>query len=536
MGFKDSLAALLDVTRFYPFRVYNNYYIRYSTWLGAIFPLGCIVMLVLYGGSSFLAWARVPNNEDTLLTALPESAALALPAVGFSFYAAAANGTFGVLGPVPLADLLVVTASVCTATAADGPETTYTVPDNAGSNGSVTYTPRTETVACGAPVASLAGDELAGRCPDATLCYVDAAELRGSPASGSRSFFRIEARLANTAPLTLERVGDGRAVLFVANTVPNGLLRHDDKEELAFNVSYTLPLDPLSASHPLVRFQARVVRALPSYFKDELVWEYAQVTGLRGRSADRGANDTVLRVDYELEPAQLTTRLVPSTLLFVIARFGQLIAALALCSFLIYRINFASFYFVADDTYYVPDVTVRNFLIANKKLRVKEFENMLVFAFTFGGVERFGLQTRHVHEFFNDKEKRFDRDRAQAVVADVQKFTAEKRVGNYVSEELKVEMLGDEGAYDLAAASAGRGGVSRAAALVGDGEDEEDATEEGKNRALATIREAETTLKLCVLHDELAKMKSIVATLFPAKAKRFRLAERLNGPLGARRG
>jgi uncharacterized membrane protein YgcG len=528
MGFKDSLASFLDATRFPPFRVFNGYYVAYSTWIGAIFPLGCIVLLVLYGGSSFLAWARVPNSEDVRIEQLSPDLLFPMPQVGLTFYTDATGDgeSFTETDPRTVLD---VSAELCTVSYAEVSSTF--VYDGA----SVTADRLQPTESCEA-VGFLDGtpDDIKV-CPFAALCAdlnatVPSQQLQGSRSlpAGGRRFLRVIAKLANSSATVTNAVSGSRFALFVGNTVPQALLVKEDKEELAFNVSYLVPAEPTLLYRPEVSLEARRVLALPSYFGDEETFDFLQARGIKGRYGEQVGGDlTILSVEYAMEPTLTTTRLVPATLLFMIARFGQLIAALALCNVLIYRINFLSFFTVADDTYYVPDLTVRNFLMANKKLRVKEFENMLIYAFTFGGVDRFGVQTRHLHEFFNDKEYRYDRDRARTVVEDVQKFTATKRIGNFVNEERKVERLGDDSDYDIAAASGAA--FTRTATLDGEDPEEEDDTEEGKSRALKIIREAETSLKLCVLHDELAKMKSIAATLFPTQAKRYRLAERLHG-------
>ena len=203
-------------------------------------------------------------------------------------------------------------------------------------------------------------------------------------------------------------------------------------------------------------------------------------------------------------------------------------AALALFNFFVFRrFHFLSFYTVADETYYVPHVTVRNFLMANKKMRIKDFENRLIYTFTFGGIERFGLQTRNLYDFFTNRRHRFDRKRTQAVIEDVQKFSMERRIGGFVNEEQKANRIGDAD-YDI-----GTGGRPGGQVRLGDAPEDDDAPtnarERGKARVRATIREVETTLKLSVLYDELSKMKSIAATLFPQQARKYRLAEKLNG-------
>ncbi len=41
---------------------------------------------------------------------------------------------------------------------------------------------------------------------------------------------------------------------------------------------------------------------------------------------------------------------------------------------------------------------------------------MLLYAFTFGGSERFGVQSRQLYQFFQDRSKRFDRVETELIV------------------------------------------------------------------------------------------------------------------------
>jgi hypothetical protein len=44
--FAHSAATFIDASKFRPFGVFHNYYIHYSTWLGAVWPWGVITLLV----------------------------------------------------------------------------------------------------------------------------------------------------------------------------------------------------------------------------------------------------------------------------------------------------------------------------------------------------------------------------------------------------------------------------------------------------------------------------------------------------------
>jgi len=76
--------SVLDATKFKPFRIFTNYYIHYSTTLGAIWPLGVIAFLVIFGGSMFVSWVLISTFEDFFFISLPAATLLSMPQVGIS--------------------------------------------------------------------------------------------------------------------------------------------------------------------------------------------------------------------------------------------------------------------------------------------------------------------------------------------------------------------------------------------------------------------------------------------------------------------
>lgn len=87
-----------------------------------------------------------------------------------------------------------------------------------------------------------------------------------------------------------------------------------------------------------------------------------------------------------------------------------------------------------------------------------------MFALTFGSVDRFGVQTRQLYEFFKDRGKRYDRKETQLIVEDIQKYRTAQRIGAFVKEEEKVG-VGErnvEADYDLRKVTdRGAGRISR---------------------------------------------------------------------------
>jgi len=87
-----------------------------------------------------------------------------------------------------------------------------------------------------------------------------------------------------------------------------------------------------------------------------------------------------------------------------------------------------------------------------------------MFALTFGSIDRFGVQTRQLFEFFKDRGKRYDRKETQLIVEDIQKHRTASRIGAFVKEEEKIG-VGErnvEADYDLKRVSeVGGGRMSR---------------------------------------------------------------------------
>ena len=59
---------------------------------------------------------------------------------------------------------------------------------------------------------------------------------------------------------------------------------------------------------------------------------------------------------------------MPTNVFTILSHLGQVIAAVAIANLIIKQINFLSFYTIADENYFVPDVGTRKFLLANRKV------------------------------------------------------------------------------------------------------------------------------------------------------------------------
>jgi hypothetical protein len=195
-----------------------------------------------------------------------------------------------------------------------------------------------------------------------------------------------------------------------------------------------------------------------------------------------------------------------------------------------------SFFFIstiittsATPKYFVPDVSTRRFLLANRQSDGADFENRLMFALSFGTAARFGIQTHHLYDHFSSSNSRFDRKNAQRIVADIQKFMMDKRISKFTREENKHARKSVEHEYDVQKLD----DDPRTAAMRGlgfiDDDYEDDAVTE--NEKMAAAREVETMLKMTVLYNEVEKIKHIAARTYPVQAKEYGLAEKLMDPL-----
>lgn len=97
-------------------------------------------------------------------------------------------------------------------------------------------------------------------------------------------------------------------------------------------------------------------------------------------------SSNIMEAKFVLAPLERTTRFLPITAFTMVARFGQVIAAIAVANVIVRYINFLMFYSVADESYYVADIDTRKFLLSNRKAKVRVRASLLIFfcdAFSF---------------------------------------------------------------------------------------------------------------------------------------------------------
>jgi len=317
--------------------------------------------------------------------------------------------------------------------------------------------------------------------------------------------------------------------LSLGSSVPSGLLSQTDFKSSNYNTSRIIPMNPSYLTTIDVIFQAQVVTVEPTFWGSNSYYYYVQPQTVESYYGDLPSSGPIFMFNFYLDPSAKNTTLPPITVFAILSELGQVIAAVAIANIFIRWINFYWFYLVATDAHFVPDANTRKFLLARKKVRVKEFENMLLYAFTFGGSDRFGVQSRQLYEFFNDRSKRYDRVQTQAIVEDVQKFLTSRRISKFVHEEEKVNRAVETN-YDIRLVGGKWARVAEQMKRAQQGNklalDEDDAKDREN-----VIREVETTLKLCALQDELSKLKVICALIFPPQAKAAQLAEKLAGKI-----
>lgn len=585
-----NVLSYFDGAQFKPFRIFHSYYVHYSTWVGALWPMGVVTLLVIYGGSQFISWIDNPNLEDTSIFAISD------PPAGFGFIFPETRVQFYLRDAADGSQTTFYNESyfriewqLCNEARSYSPTATeydignltsalsgYLINSTALLDAAQTQllptfssivdfsqTCRTlYAVPCssGTGICPLLPASLSLSSTDASFQYVIATVRKcvGSPeirvpeaykqpgddcsaanSTNTTTFAECLRRPTCLTPGAIDAMlSGGKIVIHVGDNQFAEQLQLDTQEEkIRFNSSYFFPYDSRYVLRPRILFQAQHVLVLSAYFANDDNYYYVEPTKTEIVYGPTDSLGIVMDAVFQLEPSLKKTRILPVSVFNMIARFGQVVAAVAIGNWFIRRFNFFSFFAVADENYYVPDINVRKFLLANRKTRLKEFEDQLMFALSFGSCERFGVQTRHIYEFFKDRNKRFDRKETQAIVEDIQKHTTSKRIGGFISEEEKKK--GEvESNYDVSRINnekVSKGRLSKVQAAMNKRADEiiEDDDPGASVNKDAVIREVETSLKLCVIQDELNKMKVLAATMFPQQAKKERLAEKLNGTVKA---
>lgn len=386
--------------------------------------------------------------------------------------------------------------------------------------------------------------QLGRRIADGGLFNKAGASLRGSQDGREFHFVRVRFRVCSDGNMTVyngsaaepnnsfnvtcvsdveDLLKGSEIVVIVGHAVPPDLILLHDRQDLRFNTSYSFPYDAQLTLSSELLLQRQSYEALPSYFGGSDVYNFPLAHSFRSVYMSSGA-PLAAEITVGLHPQQKLVKLKPLTLLSVIGKFGQVVAAMAFLSIIIRRINFFWFYVKATDNYFVPDVTTRKFLLANRKHRVRDYESQLMYALTFGMTDRFGLQSKHIYEYFRSPAQQSDRRLTLMVVEDIQRFMLSKRIAKTIDIQRPVGEAAD-GEFDVATVTS-PALMKQSVAKVGHGllDDDEEMLSDPRTQM---VREVETSLRLCVLQDELAKMKTIVALLFPTQARNKHLAERL---------
>eukprot|EP01006_Ploeotia_vitrea_P064243 TRINITY_DN8736_c0_g1_i1.p1 TRINITY_DN8736_c0_g1~~TRINITY_DN8736_c0_g1_i1.p1 ORF type:complete len:689 (-),score=366.25 TRINITY_DN8736_c0_g1_i1:80-2107(-) len=610
-SFLQWAGSRLDATRFKPFWTFNNYYVHYSTWLGAIWPYGVATLLFFYAASDFVSWARVPDTEDTSFLPLTglNDLQMAFPTdVKVGFYPRKVGGlsvsTESQFESTPFynTSFFHMHFEACTRTRSTDPLSGANTTTVASVDGTTSYTVTSEanvtiTETCiewGIKSCDGSGNLCLGDVPaaaqaaadagSAVLCNTDnsggiasggttgdTACMRGSESSETFQFVRLVVQRCGyganlttvTEPATCQSTADidaklkgGIIKLESLSPVPEALF--EKRSKLQYTTTFLLPVRSDLHFSPSIFFQMQYVQVLPSYVGGPDEFRYPQLQQYDAFYEVPTGKGHVATLNLQLQPTLKKFRVIPVTLLFMLAKLGSALAAAAIVNFIVHRINFVSFYWNAKESWFVPDQSTRKFLLANRKTRVKEYENQLMYAFTFGGVERFGLQTKHLFQYFKSRSQRRDRAATQVIVDDVQQFMMRSRISEFVDEDKKHRRTVEENyrLQRLAKPSAMRR-YARALSMIEQKDDlhtrmqrsastashgfgmlrldelmEDDSKDDGRAtsdpKQQRNLQEVETTMKLTVLQDELDKIKMIVAQLFPGDVQRMRLVDQLN--------
>lgn len=369
-----------------------------------------------------------------------------------------------------------------------------------------------------------------------------AVQIRGTFQQSNHTYveLRLQACQSGSSPVICAAASDiskiiqsGIISVEFASDVPNYAItdRGQKSKDLKSRMQFFFPLSTIIMSIPIFSIQIQEVEFQPSYFGSAYNFRYSR-TETYTQTYGPVENGTYAAIRMSLDNQYQMTTFSPATLLSAISTVGTIMCLVWMGSYLVYKFNQMWFFIGVDDRYYVPNFATREIITANRRLDVKKYENQLIYIFTFGMTDRFGLNTQSFYEFFLNRFHRYHRHHSRQVVEDIQRLLMPKRIGEFVSEEAKRDRL-VESNYSIQQINTKREDLAAKMRtllqrkLIQDDETDENDTNELKRRSM-NIREVEKSLRLTIIQDELLKLRTIIATLYPQQVKREKLMDKIH--------
>ncbi len=221
----------------------------------------------------------------------------------------------------------------------------------------------------------------------------------------------------------------------------------------------------------------------------------------------------VVDIIFGLPQTFMKTPMLTFNNLDVIAIVGNYAAGAMFVNFIIYKIHFYQFWKLENrDKPLERDESTTSFLKSCKRQDLAEVEDDLLHSVTCGGLQKYGIQTKHIFQFFTTERTPEMQDLYDAIIDDVNKFAAKRRVAHFMKRQ---------GRAQPAPMPEGKGVL--------------DAKVHPRETRRAQVEGAQvyTALALYELYGELAKLRSVIEIKLSEQAEKYRLAEALR--LGSRR-
>mmetsp|Transcript_4523 Transcript_4523/g.10655 ORF Transcript_4523/g.10655 Transcript_4523/m.10655 type:complete len:274 (-) Transcript_4523:310-1131(-) len=124
----------------------------------------------------------------------------------------------------------------------------------------------------------------------------------------------------------------------------------------------------------------------------------------------------------------------------VLAILGNFVAGAVLVNIIISKIHLYIYWVNRPNVPLKRNEDTASFLKSCKRQDLAEVENELLHSLTFGGLEKFGVQTKHVYDYFTTKYEERDPALLQMIKENCKQFTARKRVELMLRNKKKVNM------------------------------------------------------------------------------------------------
>mmetsp|Transcript_25207 Transcript_25207/g.35208 ORF Transcript_25207/g.35208 Transcript_25207/m.35208 type:complete len:460 (+) Transcript_25207:313-1692(+) len=152
--------------------------------------------------------------------------------------------------------------------------------------------------------------------------------------------------------------------------------------------------------------------------------------------APLGDDNVVVDITFALPVTADRTPLQTINPLDLIAIVGSFVAGAIVVNVIVSKIHFYIYWLNnKDDQPPKINEETASFLKSCKRKDLSEVENELLYALTFGGLIKFGVQTKHIAKFFTQKYKYKDSSMFEEIFGSVKEYTAKQRVAMFLKHK-----------------------------------------------------------------------------------------------------